>query len=88
VTRITFKRTRNGVIVRWRRVAGALDYVVSIALGAGSARKYVVLTGPPRLGPSRILRALRRGQSARLQIRALAATGQLGAWGTARYSRH
>jgi hypothetical protein len=82
VTGIIATPSSAGVIVHWRRVRGAVRYLVTITAGGVS---YVELSGLTHLRPSLDLAALKRGVTAVIAVKAMSRDGKLGPPGVGVY---
>ncbi|MFL5830465.1 MAG: hypothetical protein ACJ76X_11140 [Solirubrobacteraceae bacterium] len=85
VRAIRTRVTRSGVVVSWHAVPSAVSYMVRIVIRSRPAREFLLFAPKPRLKPSRALLTLKRGQSAAIEIRAVARNGRVGRAGRGRY---
>jgi hypothetical protein len=86
VTGIKTAAGKNGVIVRWKAVKRAVEYLVHVVVSGTDEGIYYATSTKPRLFPSRALRAIRHGASATISVRAVSAGGFVGPRGVLRYA--
>jgi hypothetical protein len=82
---ITATRTSAGVVVHWRRVRGAIRYLVTITVSGRTGARYVELAGLDHLRPSTDLARLKPGTTVTITVRAMNADVELGPAGSGRY---
>ena len=77
---------KNGVVIRWKAVKGAVKYLLHVTVTGPGAGIYFAVSTKPRLFPSRALRAIRHGGAATIVVRAVSADGFIGPRGVFKYS--
>ncbi len=86
VTGIKTAAGKNGVVIRWKPVKGAVRYLLHVTVTGPGAGIYFAASPKPRLFPSRALRAIRHGGAATIVVRAVSADGFIGPRGVFKYS--
>jgi hypothetical protein len=86
VTGIKTVPGKNGVVVRWKPVKGAVKYLLHVIIAPPAPGIYFAVSTKPRLFPSRALHAIRHGSDATIKVRAVSAAGYLGPAGVFKYS--
>lgn len=86
VTGIKTVPGKNGVVVRWKPVKGAVKYLLRVLIAPPAPGIYFAVSTKPRLFPSRALHAIRHGSDATIEVRAVSAAGYVGPPGVFKYS--